>query len=192
MTGAIGRRRPKAPGLILNRKIWQFTGTLEAAMYEDPYELGSAADGYPLRIRARGRSVLSNPMINRGTAFTPAERRALGLIGLLPSGVSTLEGQRRRVYAQYQRQPDELPKNVFLANMRDRHEVLFYRLLTEHLDEMLPIVYTPTVGKAIERYSLGGIDIAIGKLAVQSHRQEVRQAILDAVGQRLSSKVCSR
>jgi hypothetical protein len=53
MTGAIGRRRPKAPGLILNRKIWQFTGTLEAAMYEDPYELGSAADGYPLRIRAR-------------------------------------------------------------------------------------------------------------------------------------------
>jgi AcrR family transcriptional regulator len=152
-------------------------------MYEDPYELGSAADGYPLRIRARGRSVLSNPMINRGTAFTPAERRALGLIGLLPSGVSTLEGQRRRVYAQYQRQPDDLAKNVFLANMRDRNEVLFYRLLTEHLDEMLPIVYTPTVGKAIERYSLGGIDIAIGKLAVQSHRQEVRQAILDAVGQ---------
>jgi hypothetical protein len=80
MTGAIGRRRPKAPGLILNGKIWQFTGTLEAAMYEDPYELGSAADGYPLRIRARGRSVLSSPMLNRGTAFTPA-RRALGLIG---------------------------------------------------------------------------------------------------------------
>jgi malate dehydrogenase (oxaloacetate-decarboxylating) len=122
-------------------------------MYEAPYELGSAADGYSVRIRARGRSVLSNPMLNRGTAFTPEQRQLLGLQGLLPSGVSTLEGQLRRVYAQYRRQPDDLAKNVFLANMRDRNEVLFYRLLTEHLDEMLPIVYTPTVGKAIERYS---------------------------------------
>jgi malate dehydrogenase (oxaloacetate-decarboxylating) len=57
------------------------------------------------------------------------------------------------VYAQYRRQPDDLAKNVFLANMRDRNEVLFYRLLTEHLEEMLPIVYTPTVGQAIEQYS---------------------------------------
>jgi malate dehydrogenase (oxaloacetate-decarboxylating) len=117
------------------------------------YELGPASDGYPLRIRARGRSVLSNPMLNRGTAFTPPERRLLGLQGLLPSGMSTLEGQMRRVYAQYLRQPDNLAKNVFLANMRDRNEVLFYRLLTSHLEEMLPIVYTPTVGMAIERYS---------------------------------------
>ena len=122
-------------------------------MYEAPYELGSAADGYPLRIRARGRSVLSNPMLNRGTAFTLEERRALGLQGLLPSGVTTLELQLRRVYAQCRRQPDDLAKNVFLANMRDRNEVLFYRLLTEHLEEMLPIVYTPTVGQAIEQYS---------------------------------------
>jgi malate dehydrogenase (oxaloacetate-decarboxylating) len=117
------------------------------------YELGPAAEGYPLRTRARGRSVLSNPMLNRGTAFTHPERRALGLQGLLPSGVSTLEGQLRRVYAQYQRQPDDLAKNVYLANLRDRNEVLFYRLLTDHLEEMLPIVYTPTVGQAIERYS---------------------------------------
>ncbi len=122
-------------------------------MYEAPYELGSAADGYPLRIRARGRSVLTNPTLNRGTAFTPEQRQMLGLQGLLPSGVSTLEGQRRRVYAQYRRQPDDLAKNVFLGNMRDRNEVLFYRLLSEHLEEMLPIVYTPTVGQAIERYS---------------------------------------
>jgi malic enzyme len=58
-----------------------------------------------------------------------------------------------RVYAQYRRQPDDLAKNVFLANMRERNEVRFYRLLAEHLEEMLPIVYTPTVGRAIERYS---------------------------------------
>ena len=122
-------------------------------MLNAAYELGSAAEDYPVRIRARGRSVLTNPMLNRGTAFTHAERRELGLEGLLPSGVSTLDGQLRRVYAQYQRQPDNLAKNVFLANMRDRNEVLFYRLLTEHLDEMLPIVYTPTVGEAIQRYS---------------------------------------
>ena len=120
-------------------------------MYEEPYELGAAADGYPVRIRARGRSVLTNPMLNRGTAFTPEARQMLGLQGLLPSGVSTLEGQLRRVFAQYRRQPDDLAKNVFLANMRDRNEVLFYRLLAGHLEEMLPIVYTPTVGTAIER-----------------------------------------
>jgi malate dehydrogenase (oxaloacetate-decarboxylating) len=123
------------------------------AMYEEPYELGSAADGYPVRVRARGRSVLTHPMLNRGTAFTAEQRQMLGLQGLLPSGVSTLEAQLRRVYAQYLRQPDDLAKNVFSANIRDRNEVLFYRLLAEHLEEMLPIVYTPTVGQAIERYS---------------------------------------
>ena len=122
-------------------------------MLDAAYELGPAAEQYPVRIRARGRSVLTNPMLNRGTAFTHAERRELGLEGLLPSGVSTLDGQLRRVYAQYQRQRDNLAKNVFLANMRDRNEVLFYRLLSEHLEEMLPIVYTPTVGEAIQRYS---------------------------------------
>jgi malate dehydrogenase (oxaloacetate-decarboxylating) len=122
-------------------------------MYERPYELGSAADGYAVRIRARGNQVLTNPLLNRGTAFTPEERRALGLAGLLPNGVSTMEGQLRRVYAQYRRQPTDLAKNVYLANLRDRNEVLFYRLLSEHIQEMLPIVYTPTVGQAIERFS---------------------------------------
>jgi malate dehydrogenase (oxaloacetate-decarboxylating) len=92
-------------------------------------------------------------MLNRGTAFTVPERRALGLTGLLPSGVSTLDSQLRRVYAQYGRQPDDLAKNVYLGNLRDRNEVLFFRLLSEHIDEMLPIVYTPTIGQAIERFS---------------------------------------
>ena len=64
-----------------------------------------------------------------------------------------MEGQLRRTYAQYSRQPDDLNKNVYLANLRDRNEVLFYRLLTEHIQEMLPIVYTPTIGQAIERFS---------------------------------------
>ncbi len=102
---------------------------------------------------SRGSAVLASPTINRGTAFTLPEREALGLTGLLPTGVSTLEGQLRRVYAQYTEQANDLRKWVYLANLRDRNEVLFYRLLSEHISEMLPVVYTPTVGLAIERFS---------------------------------------
>ena len=122
-------------------------------MSERPYELTQTPEGMVARVRLRGSSILSSPLINRGTAFAPRERHALGLTGLLPSGVSTMEGQLRRTYAQYGRQPDDLNKNVYLANLRDRNEVLFYRLLTEHIQEMLPIVYTPTIGQAIERFS---------------------------------------
>jgi len=122
-------------------------------MKTGPYDLVQEADGVVARIRARGSAVLSSPTINRGTAFTLKEREALGLTGLLPTGVSTLEGQLRRVYAQYTEQSNDLRKWVYLANLRDRNEVLFYRLLSEHISEMLPVVYTPTVGLAIERFS---------------------------------------
>ena len=117
------------------------------------YELVHSADGYLARIHARGAAVLATPRINRGTAFSLEERRELGLTGLLPSGVSTLERQVRRTYAQYRSQASDLAKWVYLANLRDRNEVLFYRLLSEHIEEMLPVVYTPTVGMAIERFS---------------------------------------
>lgn len=117
------------------------------------YEQDTCHAGTPLRIRARGRSVLADPFMNRGTAFTIEERRGLGLIGLLPNGVSTMDGQLRRVYGQYRRQPTPLTKNVYLSNLRDRNTVLFFRLLADHLEEMLPIIYTPTIGEAIERYS---------------------------------------
>ncbi|GAB94157.1 malate dehydrogenase (oxaloacetate-decarboxylating) [Kineosphaera limosa] len=110
-------------------------------------------NGEELPIKPRGYQLMSRPMLNRGTAFTHEERTALGLTGLLPPGSNTLEMQVRRVYAQYQSQGDDLSKNVFLTQMRDRNEVLFYRLLSEHLEEMLPIVYTPTIGQAIELYS---------------------------------------
>ena len=122
-------------------------------MPEGTYELIQSADGYIARITARGVAVLAMPTINRGTAFTLEERRELGLTGLLPSGVSTLDGQLRRTYAQYREQSSDLRKWVYLANLRDRNEVLFYRLLAEHIEEMLPVVYTPTVGLAIERFS---------------------------------------
>ncbi|MGW3167715.1 NAD-dependent malic enzyme [Streptomyces sp. NPDC001142] len=102
---------------------------------------------------ARGRAVLADPRLNKGTAFTRDERQALDLVGLLPPQVLTLEQQSSRAYAQYLAQPDGLARHVNLTALQDRNEVLFHRLLGEHLDEMLPIVYTPTVGTAIERYS---------------------------------------
>jgi malate dehydrogenase (oxaloacetate-decarboxylating) len=138
-------------------------------MPEGTYELIQSADGYITRIHAQGAAVLGTPTINRGTAFTLAERRELGLTGLLPSGVSTLDGQLRRTYAQYCAQTNELQKWVYLANLRDRNEVLFYRLLSEHIEEMLPIVYTPTVGLAIERFSYefrrprGGVYLSVDR-----------------------------
>ena len=123
-------------------------------MSDRPFELTWTPEGMVARVRLRGSSVLSSPMLNRGTAFTQAEREALGLTGLLPDGVSTIEGQLRRVYAQYLGQPDDLAKSLHLGQVRNRNEVLFYRLLAEHIHEMLPIVYTPTIGTVIQRYSL--------------------------------------
>ena len=105
------------------------------------------------RTTLRGRQVLADPRINKGTAFSEAERHDLGLTGLIPAAHFTLDDQVARVYAQYRRQPDDLARNVTLNALHDRNEVLFYRLLTDHLSEMLPIVYTPTVGEAIEHYS---------------------------------------
>ncbi|GAB78075.1 malate dehydrogenase (oxaloacetate-decarboxylating) [Austwickia chelonae] len=108
-----------------------------------------------LKINVRGNTILANPTINRGTAFTWPERHALGLAGLLPPGVNTLAEQVRRCYEQYSEQPTEITKYAYLAAVRDRNEVLFYRVLAEHLEEMLPIVYTPTIGDVIERFSHG-------------------------------------
>ncbi|GGR61458.1 MULTISPECIES: NAD-dependent malic enzyme [Streptomyces] len=106
-----------------------------------------------MKVTARGRAVLGDPRINRGTAFTQAERRALDLVGLVPPRVLTQDQQAERAYGQFREQPDDLAKSVNLTALHDRNEVLFYRLVGDHLEEMLPIVYTPTVGTAIRRYS---------------------------------------
>jgi malate dehydrogenase (oxaloacetate-decarboxylating) len=107
----------------------------------------------PTRTPVRGRAVLTNARLNHGTAFTREEREGLGLEGLLPPAVLTLEDQARRSYEQYGAQPTELAKNSFLAALHDRNEVLYYRLLQDHLKEMLPVVYDPVVAEAIEHYS---------------------------------------
>jgi malate dehydrogenase (oxaloacetate-decarboxylating) len=97
--------------------------------------------------------VLSDPILNRGVAFSAAEREALGLTGRLPAAVLTLEQQAQRAYRQLQDQGSDLAKNVYLEQLHDRNETLYYKLLGDHLAELLPVVYDPTVGEAIERYS---------------------------------------
>jgi malate dehydrogenase (oxaloacetate-decarboxylating) len=114
---------------------------------EDP---SHQANGY--QTGARGFAVLNSPMLNKGTAFPLEERQALGLDGLLPPCVSTLDIQVKRAYLQYERLPDALSRNIFLTALHDRNEVLFYRLFSEHLREMIPIVNDLTVGLAIEQY----------------------------------------
>ncbi|PQZ59945.1 MULTISPECIES: oxaloacetate-decarboxylating malate dehydrogenase [Bacillus] len=113
----------------------------------------TVASNGALETTLRGVEVLSTPLLNKGVAFTQEEREELGLKGLLPPAVLTLDEQARRAYEQFCSQPDDLLKNVYLTALHDRNEVLFYRILTEHLREMLPVVYTPTVGVAIQRYS---------------------------------------
>ncbi len=118
------------------------------------YTEETADDGsVTIQIHVRGSEVLDDPQLNRGTAFTQAERNHLGLRGLLPAGVETIEEQLARCYEQFSSHEADIDKWVFLTQLHDTNEVLFYRLVGDHVSEMLPIVYTPTVGTAIERFS---------------------------------------
>ena len=110
-----------------------------------------AGDDY-YETKSRGLAVLNSPSLNKGTAFTADERNRLGLTGLLPPEISTLEDQTRRAYFQYERLQDPVSKNIYLTALHDRNEVLFYRLLSEHLREMIPIVNDHTVGMAMAQY----------------------------------------
>ncbi|KAJ3300176.1 NAD-dependent malic enzyme, mitochondrial [Borealophlyctis nickersoniae] len=98
------------------------------------------------------REILNTPLLNKGTAFPREERERLGLEGALPHEVLVLNQQVARAYGQYVEEKGELQKNAFLQTKLDQNEVLFHKLLTSHLEEMLPIIYTPTQGDAIENY----------------------------------------
>lgn len=100
----------------------------------------------------RGLHLLHEPRWNRGTAFTEAERDALGLHGLLPPHVSTLEEQLARVLDKIRRKESDLERYIGLIALQDRNETLFYRLLVENLPEMMPLIYTPTVGEACQQF----------------------------------------
>jgi len=106
-----------------------------------------------LEVPYRGTRLLRHPMYTKSSAFNREERVAFGLEGLLPGAVSTMEQQERRVYANISRKSDPLEKFIGLVALQDRNEHLFYRLLIDHVEEFLPIVYTPTVGLACQEFS---------------------------------------
>ena len=97
--------------------------------------------------------ILTNPLTNRGTAFTHEERAQLGLVGRLPAAVETLDQQAARAYKQISEYETDLEKYIYLDQLHNRNEVLYYRVITDHLAEMLPIVYDPTIGEAIKKWS---------------------------------------
>ncbi|KAF2439919.1 malic-domain-containing protein [Karstenula rhodostoma CBS 690.94] len=100
-----------------------------------------------------GNALLRTPYFNKGSAFTEEERDTFRLHGLLPSNVQTLDEQVRRAYAQFKSRPDDLAKNTFMTSMKEQNEVLYYRLVMDHMKEMFSIIYTPTEGDAIANYS---------------------------------------
>ncbi|MGL6244212.1 NAD-dependent malic enzyme [Pseudomonas sp.] len=107
----------------------------------------------PLQIPFQGPTLLGTPLLNKGTAFDLQERDALHLRGLLPQQVETIDQQAQRAYQQFQGCATDLDKHILLRSIQDSNETLFYRVVDDHLDEMLPIIYTPTVGKACQEFS---------------------------------------
>jgi malate dehydrogenase (oxaloacetate-decarboxylating) len=106
-----------------------------------------------LPVRIRGYELIRNPLLNKSSAFTADERMTLGLQGILPTQVNSIEEQARRVYPRIRRLEDPLEKYMALAALQDRNEHLFFRVLSDHLEEFMPIVYTPTVGQASSNFS---------------------------------------
>src|SRR5262249_53413857 len=131
-------KKPR-PGRIENRSL-----AYEGHMTE---KRNSAPDGRP-----GGLNLLQNPSLNKGTAFTDKERDALGLRGLLPPRVLSMEQQSGRILENYRRKPNDIERYIQLMALQGRNETLFYRVLIDHLEEMMPIVYTPTVGQACQEY----------------------------------------
>jgi len=132
-----------------------------------------------VRVSLRGRALLANARLNKGTAFTRAERAAFGLEGLLPYKVSDITEQSRRAFENIMRKDDALERYIGLAALQDRNETLFYRVLLDHLEELLPIVYTPTVGLACQRYSRI-YRRPRGMWITPEHRGRIRQVLANA------------
>lgn len=107
----------------------------------------------PLYISYAGPTLLETPLLNKGSAFTEKERRSFNLMGLLPPRYENIDEQAERAYMQYRSFEEPINKHIYLRVVQDNNETLFYRLLNDHIDEMLPIIYTPTVGEACEHFS---------------------------------------
>ncbi len=110
-------------------------------------------DKRPLYIPYAGPALLSTPLLNKGSAFSASERISFNLEGLLPENTETIQEQVDRAYKQYQNFENDMDKHIYLRNIQDTNETLFYRLVQNHISEMMPIIYTPTVGAACENFS---------------------------------------
>lgn len=129
-----------------------------------------------VRPQLTGVELLHDPLLNKGTAFTVEERERLGLVGLLPPRVSTIEQQEQRILDNYGKKSSDLEKYIFLLSLQDRNKTLFYRVILNHLEEMMPIIYTPTVGRACQLFGhiyrrARGIYIAL------HHRGKIREIL---------------
>ena len=107
----------------------------------------------PIRVAKRGYDLIRDPLLNKGTGFSRKERAALGLNGLLPHEQNTMEQQARRIYNAIRAIERPLDKYVSLSTLQDRNEQLFYRVLMDHIEEFMPVIYTPTVGLATQNFS---------------------------------------
>ena len=119
----------------------------------EKFDLERSPDGDLLRVAKPGPDLLRYPLYNKGTAFTHAERRKLGIEGLLPAEYNDIDTQAERIFKSIFYNRDDVGRNIGLAMLQDRNEVLFYKLLSQHIEEVMPIVYTPTVGEASRYYS---------------------------------------
>jgi malate dehydrogenase (oxaloacetate-decarboxylating) len=111
------------------------------------------ADLQKVQVTSKGQALLEQPLLNKGTAFTEQERHELGLMGLLPPEIENIEQQLSRCYEAFAQQATDLEKHIYLRNLQDENETLFYRLILDHIAEMLPIIYTPVVGEACQNFS---------------------------------------
>jgi malic enzyme len=119
----------------------------------DKFELTKTAHGHQLKVPIRGTSLLRYPLYNKGTGFSQEERKRFGLEGLLPSQHNDIETQAQRVFNTIMFNEDPVGRHIGLAALQDRNEHLYYKILSQHLEELMPIVYTPTVGKASQYFS---------------------------------------
>lgn len=118
------------------------------------YQFALDANGKPyLKIKEMDYALTSNPILNKGTAFPNEERETFNLFGLIPPNVTNLTIQRARSYETFQNKPSDIEKYIYLRDLQNSNETLFYNLFSAHIEELMPIIYTPVVGLGCQRFS---------------------------------------